>query len=271
MKRRTTLALAAASLLCLGVSLAPSHALASTMTLSYLWFPTAGTTVPAGTSVPCLGSTTVPNVMPGTTSTNMAPMKVYCDVAGQPMPVGFTFLFWNAAAVLEPNLSAPCTAPSDNSNFSCTAWYVEDVGGPATLVTTYAFSLNQNQVLAGQTPIATVTPTSAQTSPTMASTAMSAVQILAKTQIGGFGRWKSWVQFGGNVMIAGSTISAPLKGGGQAIAFYGVPVPDPCADLKAQLASLNPADFPTFQGFEDAARELGQQIRSCERAYGESP
>jgi hypothetical protein len=117
-------------------------------------------------------------------------------------------------------------------------WYYENVGTSAPVVTTHTFSLNMNQVVAGQTPIASVTPTSAQTGHTTVSTAMSAVQITAATQIGGLGRFKGWVQFAGNVTIAGSTISA----------------------LRAEIDNLSPGDFLNLQAYEAALHEFAASL-----------
>jgi hypothetical protein len=208
------------------------------------------------------------NVPAGGAVSVTAPAQVF----GQGAAPGFTFEFWNADAAKYITPTATFSAPTDNSDFSASAWYFEDVGGPAPLVTTYAFSLNKNQVLAGKTPIASVTPAAAWTGPpsTTVPTTTSAVAITAATVIGGFGRFASWIQVGKGT-IAGRTLNVPLMGGSQAIAFYGVPVPDPCAALRSELSNLSPADFPTIQDFEAALRKLTQQVISCEQAYGELP
>jgi hypothetical protein len=261
MNRPTTLALTFVSLLCLAVALPAGNALASTMTLSFLVFP-------AGTPVPNMPSATIPGIQAGAAASVTAPAQVFQQGAAP----GFTFRFWNAAAAVMTTPTATCTAPTDNSNFSCSAWYFEDVGGPKALVTTYAFSLNQNQVLAGKTPIAAVTPAGAWTGPpsTTVPTTTSAVTITAAALIGGFGRFNSWRQFG-NGTIAGDTLSVPLMGGSQAIAFYGVPVPDPCAAIRAQRDNLNPSDFPTIQAYIAAFASLTAQLVACERVFGELP
>jgi hypothetical protein len=260
MNRRTTLALTIVSLLCLAIALPAGNALGSTMTLSFLVFP-------AGTPVPNTPSATI-NVPAGGAVSVTAPAQVFCQGAAP----GFTFEFWNADAAKYITPTATFSAPTDNSDFSASAWYFEDVGGPAPLVTTYAFSLNKNQVLAGKTPIASVTPAAAWTGPpsTTVPTTTSAVAITAATVIGGFGRFASWIQVGKGT-IAGRTLNVPLMEGSQAIAFYGVPVPDPCAALRSELSNLSPADFPTIQDFEAALRKLTQQVISCEQAYGELP
>jgi hypothetical protein len=118
MNRRTTLALTIVLLLCLAIALPAGNALGSTMTLSFLVFP-------AGTPVPNTPSATI-NVPAGGAVSVTAPAQVFCQGAAP----GFTFEFWNADAAKYITPTATFSAPTDNSDFSASAWYFEDVGAP---------------------------------------------------------------------------------------------------------------------------------------------
>jgi hypothetical protein len=56
-----------------------------------------------------------------------------------------------------------------------------------------------------------------------------------------------------------------------AITYYGVPVPDPCVPLRAELAGLNPSDFPTPAAYRAAAEALAKELSICEMENGELP
>jgi hypothetical protein len=286
MNRGTTLALTVLSLLFFAAVLPARDARASTMSVSYQVFPTAKS-IPIGTEVPCLpGPLHVFGISPGSTATLPAPGTVppqggnpvvQCLVNGT--MVGYTFEFWDAAGTLEPGAAATCTAPSDGSNFSCTAYYFEDVGTSAPVVTTYAFSLNENQVIPGQTPIASVTGAPWTPPSTTVNVGDSAVVITADTVISGFGRFKSWMPIGASqgttVNNAQRTLRVPAKGGAQAIAFYGIPVPDPCATIRAELSNLNNSclggEVPINPACTAELNTLRGELLSCEKLYGEGP
>jgi hypothetical protein len=286
MNRGTTLALTVLSLLFFAAVLPARDARASTMTVSYQVFPTGS--IPIGTEVPCLPSWNVNGLPPNSTATIPAPGTVppppqggnpvvQCLVNGT--MVGYTFEFWDAAGTLETGATATCTAPSDGSNFSCTAYYVEDVGGSAPIVTTYVFSLNQDKVIPGQTPIASVSGAPWTPPSTTVNVGNSPVTIFANRVIGGFGRFVSWLPFGAakgttynNQLLS---LTVPANGGAQAIAFYGIPVPDPCAPIRAELSNLTNSCFggevPINKNCEPELAALRADLLSCEKLYGEVP
>jgi hypothetical protein len=112
------------------------------MTESYLVFPTGAQVdgLPVPIPYPLSAGATLPALF--------APSPVTDPT---PPPPGYTFAFWDEDATLYPTqTTAPITVPAQD--FSATAWYWPDVGGPAPLVTTYAYSVNDNQVVANTKP-----------------------------------------------------------------------------------------------------------------------
>lgn len=189
----------------------------------------------------------------------------------------YVFLFWDAIASLYTDPDLTFTTPDDNSSFAVDAWYVEQGSGPPVpVVTTYAFSLNQHGVFPN-TPIASVTPSGAWTGPpsttvkTDTSTPPSPVRIAALDKITGYGLFNSWLQF----CTTGSTVSkkvltVPANGGGQAIAFYGIPTPDPCQGARDNYNNYNP-DPGTPPNVVHAERlSLWGTLNTCEVKYGET-
>ena len=111
---------------------------------------------PSGTPLPWAPSGTY-QLVPGSQVTEVAPPQVFGP--GTPQPT-YSFLFWNITSDIRTTASMSFTAPSDTSTFDVTAWYIPSgpVGPPGPpIVSTYAFSLNQDKVIAG-TPIGSVTP-----------------------------------------------------------------------------------------------------------------
>jgi hypothetical protein len=122
------------------------------------------------------------------------------------------------------------------------------------------------------TPIASVAPSGAWSGPpsTTASTTTgsSPVAITALSLISGYGLFHSWLQIG-NGSVSKNVLTVPANGASLAIAFFGIPVPDPCQSLRNQLAALNPADFPTEAAYKAAAEALAGEVRACEEKWGE--
>jgi hypothetical protein len=241
-----------------------------TMTLSYLVYP-------IGTPVP--GMPIIPPI-PVQAGAQLAPLTappVVDNPTPPPPPAAqsYAFAFWdiNATQYGTP-LAPPSSWTVPQQDFSATAWYWPNVGGPAPLVTTYAFSLNKNQVIPGQTPIHSVTG-APWTSPstTVATTGDSPVVITADTLIGGSGRFVSWMQFGDGT-VSGLTLTVPANRGAQAIAFYGIPVPDPCAGIRAEISALTASlsgEIPPSKAVLQELDRLVGQLVSCEQQYGELP
>jgi hypothetical protein len=137
-------------------------------------------------------------------------------------------------------------------------------------VTTVAFSADRDEVIA-DTPIASVTPSDAWAGPpsTIVSTTKSAdpIVITARALIDGCGEFASWLTFGGNA--SGRTLTVLAQASALAIVSYGIPQPDPCADLRATRDGLNPGDFMSREAFERALAAANKRLHGCERRHGE--
>jgi len=233
-----------------------------TMNLSYVQFP-------SGTEVPDTTPTTEP-LTPK--STVFLSTSKYLYATGTPPPE-FVFVFWVINGALHTNAIAKFAAPNDSSAFNAQAWYLPVGGNGGTGVATWAFSLNKSAVISGTTPIASVTPAGAWSgSPsTTVSTTTSAspVVITAESLIAPDGKFKSWLQLYGNGTISGSALTVPASGASADVAFFGIPVPDPCQTYRAQLAALSPGDFLTIAAYEAAVRALSAELLACEKANGE--
>jgi hypothetical protein len=194
----------------------------------------------------------------------------------------YAFIFWNVDATLtplqvtggtpNPDQKVTFTAPSDTSTFDGTAWYMETggSGGGGTGGSVWAFSLNKDQRLTNS-PIGTINPVSAKTGPNSFSTTSSSspVVVTAPKLLAGDGLFKSWLQFAGDGSVGGARLTVPAKGSTASIAFFGVPVPDPCESIRIDLENLSPGDFRTPAEYQAARRALTAELRACEVKYGE--
>jgi hypothetical protein len=161
-----------------------------------------------------------------------------------PPKVTYEFLFWNVNGVsttsnlTERKLSEP--APPAGKN-NATAWYLATGGGgkcaPNCSVATWAFSENQNAVIANTTPVASVSPSSLWSTPSTSvstETSSPSVTIMARASLGVspkfsplFQRWQELPK----TKIAGSSLTVPADTSAEAIAFYrqlAAPPPNPC-------------------------------------------
>jgi hypothetical protein len=243
--------------------------MSSTMTLSFRIFP-GGAPVPGTTSG-------VFQLMDGASQTLAAPL----NIAGSGNPATYSFIFWAAdfrvfpvqtsGGVPDPQQTVNFDAPGGQA-FDATAWYVPDIPGGPPEVNAWAFSLNQDQTLPNS-PFGSVSPASAQQGPNTVSTATGGqpVIITAAESIGGYGRFGSWLQFYGKGTVSGSVLTVPSGGESEAIAFYSIPVPDPCQEIRDQLDNLSRGDFNTAAEFERAFHYFVQQLKECEKKYGELP
>jgi hypothetical protein len=184
--------------------------------------------------------------------------------------VTYGFLFWDTEASVSSDASVTFHAPG--SDFAADAWYIAEGGGPGgTGVGAYAFSRNEHKVIPG-TPIGSVTPAGAWSGPPSTSvsttTSPNPVQITALAEIAPYGLFLKWLQFG-NGTASGSVLTVPSGGASTAIAFFGIPDPDPCQPIRDQLENLSPADFPTLAAYQAALRALAKELLACEKKYGE--
>jgi hypothetical protein len=206
-------------------------------------------------------------IIPGSSPTLNAYYKI---VEGD---ITYQFIFWNVdATVTPPQGTNPLQtltfkAPSDDSTFNATAWYIQQ-GPGASGGLVFAFSLNQDQELPNS-PIGTITPASAQTGPNTFSTAVP-VRVGAPPLIEGYGRFNEWLPwFQDNVTLTGPVLNVDAGGSIAAVALYGIPVPDPCQDAREALENFTPEGYPTPADAKKAFEELKAQLLACEKQYGE--
>lgn len=258
--RLARIALIASTVLCLGGPSSSAFAASSGPTITL-----ASRSFPSGNVIPSQLTGTL-HPQPGAPQTLTAP----------DLSPNYAFLFWNLTTDVQTTPSVTFNAPTDSSSILVTAWYV--AVSPCTQpclsgtgVSTYAFSLNNDAVIPA-TPIASVTPAGAWAGGTATSvsttTSQTSVAISARTSIGGDGLFHNWLNFGSG-SVASSTLTVPYQGASTAVAFFGIPVPDPCASIRTQLDNLNPGDFPTLLAYQRALRQLTSQLRACELQYGE--
>ena len=131
------------------------------------------------------------------------------------------FWFWNVNRTLITTPNAELPAP--RHDYTASAWYFP---GPRLFeksVFTSAFSLDKNQVVAGQTPIASVSVAGAWPGPPSTTVATDKsngpVTIDAVNHIVGAGRFVSWAPLG-KATVAGHALTAPADSDILAIAFY---------------------------------------------------
>ena len=205
---------------------APAQAgpLSAVVALGSKLFPT-GTPVPGGVSGSVLA-------LRGSSVTLKAPQYLY-QPATPPATSAtvYEFMFWDVHTTLIATERAKFTVPSSGPVLA-TAWYLpvcvtSSCGGGASAVTTWAFSLTNYKVLAG-TPIDSVTPTSAWTSPSTSVSTTTAVEVEASSYLGGTPSFaggtvfSSWFVFGGasTVTTSGLDLNVPVGESPYAIAFY---------------------------------------------------
>ncbi len=195
------------------------------MTISSNLFPT-GATLPGGLS----GTVAVTG---GTSVALSAPQYVY-QLSNPPGTLGtvYEFMFWDVNSTLIDTATADFAAPRNSTSFSAAAWYLPvcvvssscSGTGPSS-VTTWAFSLTDDKLLPG-TPISSVSPPSAWTSPATSVSTATAVKIDALPFLGAHGKlfgteFRSWFAFGGGgSTTSGGELQVPAGESPYAIAFY---------------------------------------------------
>ena len=197
----------------------------ATMTISSSEFP-SGTTLPGGLS----GTVAVTG---GSSVALTAPEYVY-EPSDPPGALGtvYEFMFWDVNSTLINTGSADFTAPEGGTSFSAAAWYLPVCvvssscsGRGPTSITTWAFSLTNDEALAG-TPISSVNPSSAWTAPSTSVSTATSVKIDALPFLGAHTKFastdfKSWFVFGGGgSTVSGYELDVPGGESPYAIAFY---------------------------------------------------
>jgi hypothetical protein len=223
--------------------------------------------------------------VPGTTSgvfqlTDGAPQALTAPLTIPGTTHGYRFDFWiadfdvfpaqQASGGPAPQQTINFTAPAGQA-FAATAWYRPDVPGPPGVLA-WAFSVNQDTTLPAS-PLGPVAPATAQNDAHTASTTASSqpVIITAAALITGAGRFGTWLQLCGNGTVHGATLTVPAGGSSVAVAFYSIPVPDPCQPIRDQLDYLHPEAFDTPTEYDHAAAYFQRQLKECEQKYGELP
>ena len=221
--------------------------------LSYLVFP-------SGPEVPSLSALQVH----GTLSSILAPPQI------PPLPAApsYVFGFWVIDGVLSTNPIA--SFPDTGTSYTAIAWYFTPEGLPQPLLTTWLFSLDDNAVVAGKTPIGSVTPPGAWngTSTTVPTNA-GELTVTAKNLVLGAGGFSSWMVLEPS-QVTGAMFTVPANADMQAIAFYSLAL-DPCQAIRTELADIAPGDFRTPAEFFTAERALQAKLRACESAHHEVP
>ena len=200
-----------------------------TITIDFLQFP-------SGSPVPGLPSFTIP-FAPGPGHGNAV---AAASVPGAITGTSWAFEFWDVNGTLITTADAPLPGP--DTDYTASAWYVlQGPGGtPVPQVATSVFSLDQNKVLAGETPIGSVSVAGAWLGPPSTTVATDKgnggpVTIVAAGSISGAaGKFVSWLSPGTKVM--GNALTAPFDSDiPLAIAFYA----DPCTKIEKEIDAVN--------------------------------
>jgi len=215
--------------------------------------------------------------VPGSSVTIQAQYQIQVVVSPGQIDT-YDFIFWNVDATPTPPQLTGATpdpkqmitfpAPNDDSTFDATAWYILTGPGGGSGGVVYAFSQNQDKELSNS-PIGTIIPASAQTGPNTFSTTTNVV-VTAPAVIVGYGRFSQWLPIF-EKPVNDPVLTVPANGAIVAIAFYGIPVPDPCQGLRDDLANW---DCTGALNYADCVKEevrLMNELRACEKYYGEKP
>ncbi len=199
-----------------------------------------------------------------------------CDTATADDFPDYEFLFWdNQGTIVWTKTTDICPESGDTT---ATAWYVPTGGGPGgcpdtgCYITTFAFSIDHDEILAKRTPIAMVSPDSPLIWTTGSSTvntadgpeSVSAFSALA------FPRrsaepFRYWQQLGTSTETTpGIVYNASQNSTAWVVAFYG---PDPCLALEQELQSCEDGDGP--HGHLNCA-PIGKALQLCEKENRET-
>jgi hypothetical protein len=202
-----------------------------TVTINFLQFP-------SGLPVPGLPSLSIP-FTPSPGHGNATADK---SVPGVVPNTSWTFEFWDVNGALVTSLTAPL--PQPDADYMASAWYVfgGPGGHPVPHVVTSVFALDQHKVLAGKTPIASVSVAGAWSGPPSNTVATdkgngAPVTIGAADPLSGAGKFVSWLSPGATVAQNPLTaLTAPFDSDIEvAIAFY----TDPCTKIEKEIDAVN--------------------------------
>jgi hypothetical protein len=184
----------------------------------------------------------------------------------------YEFLFWDNQGVLSWSPTVSICVGSGNT--TATAWYLAlgDCTGTCgcppdgCYVTTFAFSIDHNEVLASGTPIALVAPNSPVAWPGSPSTTVltnSAESISAASALAfppySAEPFRYWQQLGTSSQTPiGVVYQAGKNSTAWVIAFYG---PDPCQIYHEELQSCEEQDG---EGGHLNCAPFGKELQACE-------
>jgi hypothetical protein len=170
-----------------------------------------------------------------------------CDTATANTYAGYDFLFWDNQGTLSWTSTVSICPGSGNT--VATAWYLATGGGPCPpsgcYVTTYAFSIDHDEVLTPGTPIALVVPNSpiAWTGPpsntvntTVNTSEPESISALSSLAFPPYAAepFRYWQQLNAPESPIGVVYQASENLPALVVAFYG---PDPCQTDRNELQS----------------------------------
>ena len=181
----------------------------------------------------------------------------------------YEFLFWDNQGVLSWSQTVSICVGSGNT--TATAWYLAiGDGGPCPeagcYVTTFAFSIDHDEILATGTPIALVAPNSPVAwtgSPSTTVLTNSAENISAQSALAfppySAEPFRYWQQLGTSTdSPIGVVFNATKNSTALVVAFYG---PDPCQSYREALQSCEEQDG---EGGHLNCAPFGKALQLCE-------
>jgi len=181
---------------------------------------------------------------------------------------GYDFLFWDNQGAI--SFTPTVTICVGSGNTVASAWYVETSGGPCPpsgcYVTTFAFSIDYDEVLQDGTPITLVTPNTADAWPGAPATSVntnSPESISALSSLAfpphAAEPFRFWQQLGNPTPTPiGVVYSATQNSAAWVVAFYG---PDPCQTLRNELLSCEEG---LGEGGKLNCAPIGKALQACE-------
>jgi hypothetical protein len=192
-----------------------------------------------------------------------------CDTATADTFPDYEFLFWdNQGSIVWTKKVDICVGSGDTT---ATAWYLPIGGGPCPdtgcYMSTFAFSMDHDEVLTDGTPIALVSPNSpvVWTSGSQSVLTAGGPENLSAFSALAFPSHKAepfryWQQLGTSIETPpGIVYEAAQNSTAIVIAFYG---PDPCAAIEAELQSCMDGDGP--HGKLNCA-PIGKELALCQK------